>query len=54
MSPTGIRARVGVRQLTMAELINPIAAAGLVIQRIREDADRAVPRFLALRAVRPD
>jgi len=49
----GVRARVGVRHRTLADLLNPLAAAGLVIDRVEEFTSGAVPDLIGFRAVKP-
>ncbi|HEV8452455.1 MAG TPA: class I SAM-dependent methyltransferase [Gaiellales bacterium] len=49
----GIRRRAGVRHVPLAELLNTIASAGLVLVAAREAAGDDFPRLLSLRAERP-
>ncbi|MFF1835553.1 class I SAM-dependent methyltransferase [Streptomyces sp. NPDC058231] len=49
----GIRQRLGMRHVPLAELLNAFIAAGLVITRVVEPLDDPVPRVLALRAEKP-
>lgn len=48
-----IRRRVGMRQHTLAELLNAFTGAGLVIEHVAEPGDRPVPTSLAIRARKP-
>jgi SAM-dependent methyltransferase len=48
--PGGIRDRVGMRHLPLAELINAVIDAGLRISRIVEPRDDPIPAVLALAA----
>jgi SAM-dependent methyltransferase len=50
---TEVRVRVGMRQHTLAEMLNAYVAAGLVIEHVAESGQRAVPNTLALRARKP-
>lgn len=56
ISPTGLRARVGAAHLPLAELLQPLLDAGLVLDRIEEPLDpgRDYPFRLALRALRSE
>lgn len=45
-----VRARVGMRQHTLAEIINAFSSTGLGIEHVAESGDRAVPHILAIRA----
>jgi uncharacterized membrane protein len=49
----GIRRRAGVRHVPLAELLNAIAGAGLVLVAAREANGDDFPRLLVLRAERP-
>ncbi|WP_377267143.1 class I SAM-dependent methyltransferase [Peterkaempfera sp. SMS 1(5)a] len=48
----GIRERLGMRHLPLAELLNAFIDAGLATTRVVEPPDGPVPRVLALRAVK--
>lgn len=48
----GIRRRVGMRHVPLAELLNALIGAGLSITRVLEPGIEPVPAALALRAVR--
>jgi ubiquinone/menaquinone biosynthesis C-methylase UbiE len=50
---TFIRRRVGMRQHTLAEILNAFIRAGLVLDHVAELGDRAVPTVLAIRAQKP-
>jgi SAM-dependent methyltransferase len=53
--PHGLRRRVGMRQVPLAELLGAFLAAGLVIQQVAEpEPQRPVPFCLALRMMRPN
>jgi SAM-dependent methyltransferase len=52
-SPGGVRVRVGGTQVTMADLVNGVVAAGLRIERMAEDGDNGMADLLGLVAVRP-
>ena len=45
-----VRRRVGMRQHTLADVLNAFIAAGLAIEQVAELGDRAVPSILAMRA----
>ncbi|HEY2239479.1 MAG TPA: methyltransferase domain-containing protein, partial [Streptosporangiaceae bacterium] len=45
-----VRARVGMRLFPLADLLNALVRAGLIIEHAAETGDRAVPTILALRA----
>lgn len=47
-SSDGVRSRVGMRHVPLAELINAVAAAGLRITHAEEPRDEPVPFILAL------
>jgi SAM-dependent methyltransferase len=49
----GVRSRVGVRHLPLADLLNPVLSAGLRISKIAESPERTLPLLLAFRAERP-
>ncbi|NUW37122.1 class I SAM-dependent methyltransferase [Nonomuraea sp. SMC257] len=49
----GIRARLGMRHVPLADLLNAFTAAGLVIARTVEPPGGPVPRVLGLRAGKP-
>jgi SAM-dependent methyltransferase len=49
-----IRARVGMHQYPLAELLTAFVRTGLVIEYIAEHGDRAVPTILAVRARKPE
>lgn len=49
----GIRRRLGMRHLPLADLLNGFAAAGLSLTRAVEPGDEPVPYRLALHAVKP-
>jgi SAM-dependent methyltransferase len=48
----GLRSRVGVKHLPLSDLLNPVLAAGLRIERFAESTERATPLLLAFRARR--
>ena len=48
----GIRSRVGVKHLPLPDLLNPVLAAGMPIEKFAESTDRATPLLLTFRAVR--
>ena len=48
-----IRKRVGMRHHPLAELLNAIISAGLVIEHVAEPGDHPVPVMLAVRARKP-
>jgi SAM-dependent methyltransferase len=48
-----IRPRVGMRQHTLADVLNAFIGAGLFIEHVVEAGDRAVPHNLAIRARKP-
>ncbi|MGW4797290.1 class I SAM-dependent methyltransferase, partial [Nonomuraea sp. NPDC004297] len=48
-----IRRRVGMRHLTLPDLLNAFLAAGLAISRVAEPRTEPVPWILAVRAHRP-
>ena len=48
-----VRARVGMRQFPLADLLNAFIRTGLVIEHAAETGDRSVPTILALRARKP-
>lgn len=48
----GIRARVGVRHVPLAELLNKLIAAGLALTHVEEPGDGTLPWLLALVASR--
>ncbi|MGW5359580.1 class I SAM-dependent methyltransferase [Actinopolymorpha pittospori] len=48
----GIRRRVGMRHVPLADLMNAVIGAGLCITRVLEPGSEPVPAALALRAVR--
>ena len=53
----GVRARVGVRHVPLAELLTKIAGAGLTIERVVESGPQPTPLWLGLaasRASRPE
>jgi hypothetical protein len=50
---TGVRARVGAWHLPLAGLLDAVAGAGLVLDRVVESGSGPVPDVLALRAHRP-
>lgn len=45
-----VRVRVGMRQHTLASVLNGFVGAGLAIEHVAETGDRAVPHTLAIRA----
>ena len=47
---TNVRARVGMRQHTLAEILNAFIRTGLAIEHVAETGDRTVPNTLAIRA----
>lgn len=49
----GIRQRVGMRHVPLAELFNAVAATGLVISRVVEPREDPIPAVLGLRAEKP-
>jgi SAM-dependent methyltransferase len=49
----GIRGRAGVNHLPLADFLNAVAAAGLVLERVEEPGTDDLPLLLALVAVRP-
>jgi ubiquinone/menaquinone biosynthesis C-methylase UbiE len=49
----GIRERVGMRHLPLAEFFNSVLGAGLRIEQVSEPRDEPVPYVLALKARRP-
>ncbi|GAB6898731.1 class I SAM-dependent methyltransferase [Kineosporia succinea] len=50
--PEGLRRRVGVRHIPLADYLNAFPAAGLTIERVEEPGDEPVPIALAVRARR--
>jgi SAM-dependent methyltransferase len=48
-----IRPRVGMRQHTLADVLNAFVASGLSIEHVVEAGDRQVPNNLAIRARKP-
>ncbi|MFJ8578782.1 class I SAM-dependent methyltransferase [Micromonospora sp. NPDC093277] len=50
---TGVRARVGAWHLPLADLVNAVTAAGLVLTRVQESGSTAIPDVLALQATKP-
>jgi SAM-dependent methyltransferase len=52
-SPNGVRARVGAWHVPLADLLNPVSAAGLHLGRIAEDGPGGVPDLLGFTAARP-
>jgi ubiquinone/menaquinone biosynthesis C-methylase UbiE len=52
-STDGIRSRVGMRHLPLADLLNALLDAGLQIMRVTEPRDEPVPFILAILACRP-
>jgi SAM-dependent methyltransferase len=52
--PNGIRRRIGMRHLPLAELLNAVIGAGFLIDRVAEPGTQPVPYALAVRARRPD
>ena len=48
-----IRPRVGMRQHTLADVLNAFVASGLSIEHVVEAGDRPVPNNLAIRARKP-
>jgi SAM-dependent methyltransferase len=48
-----VRKRVGMRHHPLAELLTGFVSAGLLIERIAERGDRAIPHILAIRARKP-
>ncbi len=51
--PGGIRERVGMRHVPLAELLTAFPAAGLSIERVVEPREEPIPYALAVRAYRP-
>ncbi|MEV4578334.1 class I SAM-dependent methyltransferase [Nonomuraea jabiensis] len=49
----GVRDRVGMSHVPLADLMNAFVDAGLAIERVYEPQDRPVPSVLAVRAFRP-
>jgi SAM-dependent methyltransferase len=49
----GVRSRIGARHVPLAELLNGVAAAGLVVEQVVEGDDSLVPWCLGLRTRRP-
>ena len=49
-----VRARVGMRQVPLADLVNAFVRTGLVIEHVAEHGRRAVPTILAVRARKPE
>lgn len=49
----GIRGRVGMRHVPLAELLNAAAAAGLIITHVVEPREDPVPAVLGIRASKP-
>ena len=45
-----VRARVGMRQHTLADVLNAFITAGLAIEHVAELGDRPVPMILGIRA----
>lgn len=50
---TVVRHRVGMRQHTLAEVLNAFISTGLIIEHVAEPGDRAVPNTLSIRARKP-
>ncbi len=50
----GVRRRVGVRHRPLADLVNPVVAAGLALVRFHEGEEGTVPGLLSFRAVMPE
>jgi SAM-dependent methyltransferase len=48
-----VRKRVGMRHHPLAELLTGFLSAGLLIEQIAEQGDRAIPHILAIRARKP-
>jgi len=48
-----VRRRVGMRHHPLAELLTGFISAGLVVEHIAEQGDRAIPTILAIRARKP-
>lgn len=51
---SGVRPRVGVRHRTLADLLNPLPAAGLVIEKVEEPTSGVVPDLLGILATKPE
>ena len=47
---TNVRVRAGMRQHTLAEILNAFICTGLALEHVAETGDRAVPSTLAIRA----
>lgn len=47
---TNVRVRVGMRQHTLADILNAFIDTGLALEHVAESGDRAVPTTLAIRA----
>lgn len=52
-NPNGVRARVGAWHLPLADLLNAVTDAGLVLTRVEESGSGPVPDVLALLATKP-
>lgn len=52
-TPHGVRARVGAWHLTLADLVNAIVDAGLVVRRLSEDGPEELPDLLGIAAAKP-
>ncbi|MEQ4724010.1 class I SAM-dependent methyltransferase [Nonomuraea sp. B19D2] len=50
----GIRERVGMSHVPLADLVNAFIDAGLTVERVYEPQQRPIPNVLAVRAVRRD
>jgi ubiquinone/menaquinone biosynthesis C-methylase UbiE len=53
LAETGLRRKVGVRHVPLAELLHAPLAAGLTLERVEEPGDEPIPLVLAFSAAKP-
>ncbi|TDC36340.1 methyltransferase domain-containing protein [Micromonospora sp. 15K316] len=52
-NPNGVRARVGAWHVPLADLLNAVTEAGLVLTGVRESGSTPIPDLLSLQATKP-